>query len=201
MTKTYTWILFDVGNVLIEHNGDGDAALAAAVGTAASSVHSFTHESGLQHKANTGRVTPQQYTDSINTRFGSALTPQDIVHICAPYGTTPKQGMQNILTVLHPTYRLGVFSDTNFTHWENFKKLRFAQQFDCLIASHELGLMKCEEGAFVAALKRLDAQPREVLFLDDGTANVECARSAGLDAFCVSTSEEVLGVLKSTTAI
>ena len=194
----YSWILFDVGNVLVEpHCDGGDAALAAAVGSDASSMHRFTHDSGLQHRANTGAVTPRQYTDAINARFGSSLAPQDIIALNAPYGTTPKPGIQDLLTGLHATHKLGVFSDTYFAHWENCKKLDFAQQFDCLIASHELGLMKCEPGAFGAALAKLGAQPGEVLFLDDGEGNVERARAAGIDAFCVSSAEEIVDVLNS----
>jgi putative hydrolase of the HAD superfamily len=54
--------------------------------------------------------------------------------------------------------------------------------FDHVIFSACIGVVKPDLGAFHAAVERLSRPPEEILFIDDRTANVDAARAAGLRA-------------------
>jgi epoxide hydrolase-like predicted phosphatase len=54
--------------------------------------------------------------------------------------------------------------------------------FDDLVISGEVGVMKPDPAAFELALARVGASAEEVLFIDDFHANVEAARSMGIEA-------------------
>jgi putative hydrolase of the HAD superfamily len=60
--------------------------------------------------------------------------------------------------------------------------LGYAQRFDHLFYSCELGHAKPSAGYFGAVLERLRVQPEAVLFVDDHSTNVEAARTVGLRA-------------------
>lgn len=62
------------------------------------------------------------------------------------------------------------------------KVLGYDLIFDHLFYSCDLGLAKPDPEYFTAILKRLDVAGENTLFLDDHSANVEGARSAGLHA-------------------
>ncbi len=52
--------------------------------------------------------------------------------------------------------------------------------FDDLIFSAEVGLAKPDRRIFDLALDRLGVNPDETIFIDDGLANVEAAKSIGM---------------------
>jgi putative hydrolase of the HAD superfamily len=60
--------------------------------------------------------------------------------------------------------------------------LGYDQLFDVSCYSYDLGAVKPDRVFFDEALRRLDAEPATVLFIDDTVANVQGARDAGLAA-------------------
>ena len=60
--------------------------------------------------------------------------------------------------------------------------LRYAEHFDHLLYSCELGHAKPSPGFFSSALARTATEPARALFIDDDEANVMAARDAGLHA-------------------
>lgn len=62
-------------------------------------------------------------------------------------------------------------------------ELGFAQLFDGIFSSADIGYMKSERHFFETVLRELaDCQPGEALFCDDSAQNVATAQSAGLQA-------------------
>lgn len=61
-------------------------------------------------------------------------------------------------------------------------KLNYADHFDQLFISCELGYAKPEPAYFQAVIERLDTQADKLLFIDDHQANVDAARDHGLKA-------------------
>ncbi|RKN45002.1 HAD family hydrolase [Streptomyces hoynatensis] len=69
--------------------------------------------------------------------------------------------------------------------------------FGQLLFSHRLGRRKPDPAAFGAALRRLGAEPGEVLFLDDSAANVDAARRLGWTAFRFRGPDDLARALRS----
>lgn len=83
-------------------------------------------------------------------------------------------------------------------HWQRIVGLALPERFDSICVSHEMGFLKPSHQAFETALSAMALPPGEVVFLDDGTANVEAAREVGLIAHVVRSPVEAEFVLKST---
>ncbi|WP_328331367.1 HAD-IA family hydrolase [Kribbella sp. NBC_00382] len=60
--------------------------------------------------------------------------------------------------------------------------LGYDDLFDVSCYSYDLGVAKPDPGFFVAAARRIGAEPSSTLFIDDSLPNVEAARSVGFVA-------------------
>jgi putative hydrolase of the HAD superfamily len=83
---------------------------------------------------------------------------------------------------LKPRYRLLVGSNTNELHARQFRR-QFAdtlRHFDGLVLSHEVGARKPRAEFFAHCQRLAGCRPESCLFIDDLPANVEGARTCGL---------------------
>lgn len=77
--------------------------------------------------------------------------------------------------------KLLLLSNTDVLHF-SFIKQRFPEIFifDDYILSYRVGCVKPEEKIFRTALERAEAQPEEIVFIDDRKENIRAAEKAGL---------------------
>lgn len=61
-----------------------------------------------------------------------------------------------------------------------YPRERFAEAFDTVVISGEVGMRKPSPGIFVLAAERLGLTPRDCAFVDDLERNVEVAREVGM---------------------
>jgi putative hydrolase of the HAD superfamily len=69
--------------------------------------------------------------------------------------------------------------------------------FEHVIFSAWIGVIKPDPGAFAAAVQRVGRPPEEILFVDDREANVEGARAAGLRAVQFTSAERLRADLQA----
>jgi putative hydrolase of the HAD superfamily len=72
--------------------------------------------------------------------------------------------------------------------------------FDHIIFSSWIGVVKPEPGAFEAALRELARPPDRILFIDDRAANVQAATNAGLEAVKFTSAKELRAELERRDA-
>lgn len=94
-------------------------------------------------------------------------------------------------------YRLFVLSNTNpvmYNHWiENeFRKdgKSVNDYFDGIVVSYQEGTCKPDPEIFKTVVARYGLKPQDTLMLDDSAANVESARSVGLNAINIKPEGE-----------
>ena len=91
-----------------------------------------------------------------------------------------------------------VFTNTNATHkaaW-SARFPAFAQSFDGVFASHEIGLRKPGRRAFDHVVTAVGVPPRAILFFDDLLENVEGAAAAGMQSVHVRGPRDVRNALR-----
>lgn len=71
------------------------------------------------------------------------------------------------------------------------ESLGYADLFDRLFVSCELGLTKSDDGFFARVAAELDLPPGRLLVVDDSEDHVAAARAAGLQALCWSLDDGV----------
>ena len=82
------------------------------------------------------------------------------------------------------SYEFGFITNTNV--WQNAvekKFVDFSSFSDTIIRSNEVGMIKTEPTIFRLAIKRLDRE--DILFIDDGLANIKTAKSVGIESIQV----------------
>jgi putative hydrolase of the HAD superfamily len=91
------------------------------------------------------------------------------------------------LKKLNQQYDLCLVSNTNDAHIKAIQKASgpflwntFIEQFDALFLSFEMGCRKPDSEYFNRVLQSMNAQPDEVLFIDDTESNIEAAAALGL---------------------
>jgi putative hydrolase of the HAD superfamily len=78
--------------------------------------------------------------------------------------------------------RVALVSNCSFDTPPLIERLELAREFDAIILSFEVGMVKPDPGIYEAALSSLgDISPEEALFVDDQPVFCDAARALGLD--------------------
>jgi putative hydrolase of the HAD superfamily len=77
----------------------------------------------------------------------------------------------------------------------------YADRFEVIIDSLDIGVRKPEVAAYEAAVERLSVPADAVLFIDDLTVNVAGAREAGLQGFRFDTTDPAASVAELRTLL
>jgi putative hydrolase of the HAD superfamily len=100
------------------------------------------------------------------------------------------------LKKLNTTYDLALVSNTNAAHIEAiaaasgpFLWTHFTNAFDGLFLSHEIHERKPNASYFEKVAKTMNAEPNEVLFIDDTQANLDGAAALGFQTLLFNCQE------------
>ena len=78
-------------------------------------------------------------------------------------------------------------SNNNELHWTPLRdEAGLDKRFDHCFISHEIGIMKPNEEAFLHVLKKVGKKAEEFIFFDDNKECIEMACRLGMSAFRVS---------------
>jgi HAD superfamily hydrolase (TIGR01509 family) len=84
---------------------------------------------------------------------------------------------------LRPRYRTAILSNSaDGARREEQRRYDFAGLVDTIVYSHEVGVAKPDPAIYGLTAARLDAEPDEIVFLDDSLAAVDAARALGWHA-------------------
>ena len=150
------------------------------------------NENGVAQAIALGKLSPQEFVGQINQRFGTSVTPANVVSWFGPELAVVFPEVPGLIASLKGRYGLGILSNTFFGHWDYFMTMDLARQFNALIASHLIGFCKPDPRAYRAALDRMGATAAETVFVDDLAENVQAALALGFRAFRSTTPGELI---------
>ena len=191
-----TWILFDLGNVLVDYKPEALSVVADFLGVATEDLCTFFDETNIGDKLATGRLGPQEFVDILNERFDASLTQNHIVSWFGPEIHNVYPEIPPLIQSLKKKYFLGILSNTFFGHWDYFITTDLAQHFDVLMPSHILGYIKPDIKVYREALARMGTVPAEIIFIDDNKDNVDAARVCGIHSFQSTSPQATISGLK-----
>jgi epoxide hydrolase-like predicted phosphatase len=116
-------------------------------------------------------------------------------------GDQVDQPLVEYIRQLRPAYRTALLSNA----WPTVRHMieqewRFAEAFDVVILSAEVGLVKPDPAIYQLALDQLGVAAEAAVFLDDFRENVAGARQVGLQAIQFRTTEQAISDLEALLA-
>ncbi len=131
-----------------------------------------------------GKITTYEFWKGVIDQFNlKDLTPGALGDAyLSSYTLYP--GMLEFAGSLRTRYRVVLLSNLTDLMMRDIMETHHVERyFDHLVFSNRIGIMKPESGAYEAALSVAESTPREALFIDDSTKNVEAAKAHGLSGF------------------
>lgn len=187
---TIETILFDFGGVLVEPLDIDEVChrrnqLAHSLGFDHwQEMWNHFYTGDIWQAGKTGKMTHDHMWDALLSPFGlrdfaeqQAFTEQ----LFAGEGVQPT--MRYLLDDLVGRYQLGILSNASDVLETVLDQFELTHYFDVIVNSHRIGVAKPDPAAFNIALQRLNANPDEVLFIDNLERNIKAAQSLGITSY------------------
>jgi epoxide hydrolase-like predicted phosphatase len=177
-------VIWDLGGVLLRTEDYAPRrALAQRFGMTVAEIEEivFSGESG--DRAQRGEINVEQHWE--NQRRALGLSPAEMQAFRDEFWAGDRLDTDLVAYIrrLRRDFKTGLlsnaFSDLRRVVTETWK---FADAFDEMVISAEVGLVKPDPRIYRLALERLGIAPAEAVFIDDFSRNVLGARAEGLNA-------------------
>ncbi|MGI4734923.1 MAG: HAD family hydrolase [Janthinobacterium lividum] len=184
-------LLFDFGGVIIDIDYDRTPTAFRRLSRASSTVeYSQASQAGLFDQLETGQVTPAEFRDGLRELYELDATDNEIDAAWhALLLDVPAERLALIGELRRAGHATALLSNTNALHIAEINR-RLARQYgfkhgiaDCLdrvFYSQEVGLRKPGEEIFRHALREMNWQPADTLFIEDSPQHIATARRLGL---------------------
>ena len=184
-------LLFDFGGVLIDIDYAATPAALRRLSRAGRTVE-FTQagQAELFDRFETGQLSPAEFRDGLRAGYDLAATDAEIDAAWhAMLLEVPAERLALVAELRRQGHQTALLSNTNALHIAEINR-RLAAQYgfrhgiadvlDRVFYSQEVGLRKPGEEIFRHALREMNWQPEDVLFIEDSPQHVATARRLGL---------------------
>jgi putative hydrolase of the HAD superfamily len=190
-------IYIDFGGVLVRTEDKGPRTRQAeALGMTYRDLEKIIFESETSRRASIGEIPEEAHWQAVaeSLRLSREETQTVVDEFFA--GDRADQTWLNYLRGLRPEHKVCLISNA----WSGLRayitKQGFADTFDHMVISAEVGVMKPDPRIYRLALEELQARPDESVFLDDVLPNVEAARAVGMAGIHFTQPQQALEELK-----
>ena len=147
-----------------------------------------------------GKLTWERYCQLLGDYLGG-INPGEAAQVHNAILRTAYPGVAEIISDLKRAgIRTGCLSNTNAPHWHTFfsePRLSMLRSIDFPIASHLIGAEKPDVAMYRAFEEASEAGLGEIVYFDDGLANVSSAREIGWMAFHVDPNGDPAAQMRS----
>jgi putative hydrolase of the HAD superfamily len=194
---TISAVFIDFGGVIVRtEDCEPRAHQAQALGMTSRDMEKIVFESKSAQRASTGEILEEAHWQAVAEALGVNRAKADQVMTAFFSGDRVDITLVNYLRSLRPEHKVCLVSNA----WSGLRAFiasqKFDDVFDQMVISAEVGLTKPDARIYQLALKKLEVQPEESVFLDDVLINVEAARAMGMNGIHFTKPEKALEELK-----
>lgn len=175
-------VLFDIGGVLVALDGAPRLAQLMGVDLARERLHDVWLQSPAVVAHETGAMSAGEFAARVVVELGLSIDAASFLRELEAWPTALQPGALALLDALPGTLMKAALSNSCALHWERMSTWGLRERFAHVVLSHEIGYLKPQPQAYLAALAAMDLAASQVLFLDDSRSNVSAARAVGLHA-------------------
>ncbi|MET7861592.1 HAD family phosphatase [Streptomyces sp. NPDC005318] len=177
-------VLCDFDGVLRLWDPDGMTALDRAAGLPEGTLAAAAFRTDLLDAAVTGAISDDQWraqvAEDLTRTCGSAGRARDLVESWSALTGRIDPDVLTLLAGLRSRVPVVLVSNATTRLEDDLAALDVSDAFDAVVNTARLGLAKPDPRVFEAAARRVGADPRRCLFIDDTLGHVAAARAAGL---------------------
>jgi glucose-1-phosphatase len=176
-------VLFDVGGVLVELGGVETMLGWLGPKVSADELWRRWLTSASVRQFETGKIDARTFAAGVIAEFGLKLDPRRFLDAFAAWPTGLYPGTLEMLARIPSSYRRALLSNSNSLHWQLvIEGMGLGAAIETHFVSHLTGRIKPDAEAFQHAVDSLGCQPKQVLFIDDNSLNIEAAQLFGMHA-------------------
>ncbi|UAJ15034.1 HAD family hydrolase [Aquirufa lenticrescens] len=189
-------ILFDLGNVLLTIDLSLTyEAFSTYSSLSSSEIASVIMEHQLWVPYEAGKQNDAEFRDFLRERLDLTISDTDFDNSFSALLLDFHAGVYEWIASLKSQFYLILLSNTSSIHAERFTKVALGPEgqnlfslFDQVYYSFEMGLVKPDTAIYQQVLNEQGFVPEEVLFFDDNVANINSAKSMGIQSYLIDPS-------------
>ncbi|MFM1821436.1 MAG: hypothetical protein RLZZ402_1795 [Bacteroidota bacterium] len=186
-------IIFDLGNVLLPIDLDKTyAAFSAYSSLNRQEIGSIIIDNQLWVPYESGKQSDSEFREFLRSRLDLTISDLEFDEAFSALLLKFHEGVYEWLSTLKSTYHLILLSNTSSIHAERFTKVPLGplgqnlfSLFNHVYYSFEMGLVKPDPAIYHRVLTEQGFSPSQVLFFDDNLANINSAKSIGIDSYLI----------------
>ncbi len=191
-------LLFDLGGVLVHFAGVGPMLELAGCRVTEKEAWDFWWNSEVVQAFEKGKITRESFAAGVIKALHLNVSEEFFIEDFAKWEKGPYPGALQLLDRLKEKYTLACLTNNNVIHWATLhSKSNIGSKFHRCYKSFELGLLKPDPEFYRYAIRDLQLEPGEIMFMDDSKNNMEVALALGLNAFHVEGLDDVRRVLRA----
>ena len=221
--RDISWVVFDLGGVIVRiHHSWQHAAAAAGVRGASNSAHDLARAHAPNstpysmfdptlHRADDFRtlVSEQQrgmlshddFCSGVSQLTSGVLSAQDVARIHTAVIVGAYDGVEQLVLQLNKRgLSTACLSNTNHQHWQLMHSMAAFNAIQHRHASHIFQLEKPNQAIFRAFESATQARPVDILYFDDLADNIAAATQAGWRAILIDPHSETVPQIRRALA-
>jgi epoxide hydrolase-like predicted phosphatase len=131
-----------------------------------------------------GKITEKDYWDFARSKLGIKVSNEEIFAILRDSYEVNSDVKNYVKKVRSAGYKTCICSNNFETRVRELdKKFSFIQEFDVVVFSYQVGVMKPDVKIFQELVKKIRVNPEEIIYSDDNEDKLEGAKSLGIKTF------------------
>jgi len=186
-------IIFDLGNVLLPIDLEKTyAAFSAYSSFSQEEISAIIIDNQLWVPYESGQQTDIEFREFLRSRLDLTISDLEFDEAFSALLLDFHAGVYDWIASLQSKYHLILLSNTSSIHAERFTRVSLGPSgqnlfslFNHVYYSFEMGLVKPDPAIYHRVLMEHGFAPSQVLFFDDNLANINSAKSIGIDSYLI----------------
>ena len=195
-------IIFDLGNVLLPIDLSLTyEAFSKYSSFSSSEIASIIVDDQLWVSYEAGKQNDAEFRDFLRERLDLTISDADFDNAFCTLLLDFHAGVFEWIASLNSQFHLVLLSNTSSIHAQRFTKVTLGPEgqnlfslFHRVYYSFEMGLLKPDTAIYQRVLQEQGFLPDEVLFFDDNVANINSAKSIGIQSYLIDPSRSFIQI-------
>jgi putative hydrolase of the HAD superfamily len=175
-------LIIDLDGVIRHWDQEALPQAERSLGIEPGAIAAAAFEPGRLGRAMRGELTFDQWAAEIGVAVGGAgrVDPDEVAAAFTDVGWRIDDSVMELVDQARDRVPVALLSNASSRLLEDLRRSGIADHFDHVVASADIGAVKPQPEAFLAATGRLGVTPERCLYVDDTEANVAAAGALGM---------------------